>query len=86
MGTLLHLHVEETIETKSQKRYANFGNFSQKMAIFIGKYFLKTKVWGIKNETHSKIGHYKKFHTFCPILMKLGENDYLMRSLIPQVS
>ena len=37
------------------------------------------KVWGIKNGTHLKVGHQWKIHNFCPILMKLCENDYLMR-------
>ena len=36
------------------------------------------KVWGEKNETPSKICHWKKIHSFCPILMKLGKIDYLM--------
>ena len=38
----------------------------------------QTKVWAKKNRTHSKILN------FCPILKKLGQNDYLMRqSLCP---
>ena len=37
------------------------------------------KVWARKNSTHSKIGHWEKIHNFCPILMKLSENDHLMR-------
>ena len=32
----------------------------------------------LKNETRSKIGHKKNIHIYCPILMKLGENNHLM--------
>ena len=39
---------------------------------------LHSKVWVKKNETCSKIDHLWKIYIFCSILMKLGENDYLM--------
>ena len=48
----------------AQLRYVSFKNLH--------------KVWGIKNGTHLKVGHQWKIHNFCPILMKLCENDYLM--------
>ena len=38
-----------------------------------------SKVWNKKMGSHSKIGHQQKICIFCPIIMKLGENDQLLR-------
>ena len=40
--------------------------------------FLYHRDWLKKNYTGSKIGHKLKIHNFCQILMRLGENNYLI--------
>ena len=46
---------------------------------YLGRPNFQLKSKWKKNSAHSKIGNYKKIHKFCPILMKLGENDYLLK-------
>ena len=51
---------------------------SQKISFI--KYHLRffSKVW-VKKTRHDQELTFKKNHNFCPILMKLGENNYLIR-------